>query len=341
HQPLLKLLTGEEKGMANAAMLFDESTGKPTFRLVPGIPGQSYALTLARQMGFSEEVLERAKAHLPQGEADLSELLAKLGQEKQFAEKARLEAEKIRDNMKKMEAELLVARRQIKDEARRIKKEAQVEAEGLLKNTRRKMEHLVQGVQTPEGDVNKARVNLVRQEVNQKLRNIKPAPRKIIVEVHDLKEGDQVFFKSGNCDVRILSADDEKEEAVIQMGNGMKLSCKYSDLGKVSKNTPPPTPAQRQTPGSVLGTKSMEGKGKLELDLRGKMVDQAILLVDKFIDDALLVDLPFVRIIHGKGTGALKEAIHKHLPVSHPAVEFSMADQAQGGAGVTVIKFKK
>jgi DNA mismatch repair protein MutS2 len=79
----------------------------------------------------------------------------------------------------------------------------------------------------------------------------------------------------------------------------------------------------------------------LEIDLRGKLVDQALPMVDKFLDDALLAALPFVRIIHGKGTGALREAIIKHLPTSHPDVEFSMAEPAQGGAGVTVIKFKK
>ncbi len=339
HQPLLKLLTQEEKGMANAAMVFDEQTGKPTFRLVSGIPGQSYALTLARQFGFPEEVLEKAKSHLPQGEADLSEMLTKLGQEKQAAQIARQEAEKIRDNARRMEQELTTARRQMKDEARRIKKEAQVEAEGLLKNTRRKMEHLIQGVEAPGGNrINPERINAAKREVNQKLRNIKPAPAKVIVEVGELKEGDAVFFKPGNCDVKILSADEEKGEAVILMENGMKLSCKYSDLGRV---TAAPKPVARPQPASVMPAKALDDKGKLELDLRGKMVDQALPMLDKFLDDALLVNLPFVRIIHGKGTGALKEAIHKHLPGAHPGVEFTLAEPAQGGAGVTVIKFKK
>ena len=341
HQPLLKLLTQEEKGMANAAMLFDEATGKPTFRLVSGIPGQSYALTLARQLGFDEALLEKAKAHLPQGEADLSEVLTKLGQEKQVVAKAREDAEKARDSAKKIEAELMIARRQIKDEARRIKKEAQVEAEGLLKNTRRKMEHIIQGVQTPTGTiVNKERINTARQVVNQKLKNIAPRPVKVIVEVGDLKEGDSVFFKPGSSEVRVVSADEEKEEAIILMDNGMKMTCKYSDLGRVVK-TPKLITAQPTQAHGVLSPKAMEEKGKLELDLRGKMVDQALPMVDKFLDDALLVNLPFVRIIHGKGTGALQEPIHKHLPTSHPGVEFAMAEPAQGGAGVTVIKFKK
>ena len=338
HQPLLKLLTQEEKGMANAAMLFDEKTGKPSFQLVPGIPGQSYALTLARQFGFSEEILEKAKSHLPQGEADLSEMLAKLGQEKQAAEKARQEAEKTRESAKKLEQELLVARRQIKDEARKIKKEAQIEAEGLLKNTRRKMEHLIQGVQKPQGNgFDKEKVKAAKQEVNLKLRNIKPAPAKVILEVRDLKEGDSVFFKPGNSNVKVVGVDEDKAEAIILMENGMKLSCKYSDLGRVSSA---PKPTARPQVAQVMGAKAMEEKGKLELDLRGKMVDQALPLLDKFLDDALLVNLPFVRIIHGKGTGALKEAIHKHLPGAHPTVEFTLAEPAQGGAGVTVIKFK-
>ena len=199
------------------------------------------------------------------------------------------------------------------------------------------MEHLIQGVQKPgEGGVNRERIKTARVEVNQKLKNIRPAPAKVILEVGDLNAGDKVFFKSGNCDVAVVSADEEKLEAVIQMANGMKLSCKYSDLGRVSKTPPPPRPA---TP--VMDPKALAEKGKLELDLRGKLVDQALPMLDKFLDDALLVDLPFVRIIHGKGTGALQEAIHKHLPAAHPKVEFAMAEPNQGGTGVTVIKFKK
>ncbi len=342
HQPLLKLLTQEEKGMANAAMLFDETTGKPTFRLVSGIPGRSYALTLAKQMGFSEELLERAKTHLPPGEADLSELLAKLGQEKDAAVMARQEAEKIRDGIKKTEQELLIAKRQIKDEAKNIKKTAQVEAEGIVRNTRKQMEHLIQGVKTtPDETFNKDRMKNAKQEVNQKLRNITPAPEKIILEVSGLKEGDKVLFKPGNSDVKIISADEDKGEAVIQMENGMKLSCKYSDLGLVSKSMPVTKPHARLQVSQVLSARAMDEKGSLELDLRGKMVDQVLPLVDKFLDDALLSALPFVRIIHGKGTGALRVAIHKHLPIHHQNIEFSLAEPSQGGAGVTVVKFKK
>jgi len=342
HQPLLKLLTNEEKGMANAAMLFDEASGRPTFRLVAGIPGQSYAFTLARQMGFQEEVLVKAKGHLPQGEADLSELLAKLGAEKQAAAKARSEAERIRDGLRKTETELLTAKRQIKEEAKRIKKEAQVEAEGLLKNTRRKVEHLIQGVQPPTGQgVDKARVNTARREVDRKIRNIAPAPVRQVLEVVELKEGDKVYFRPGHCEVTVASVDEEALTAVILMGNGLKLSCKYSDLGLLSKNPLPPKPPVRPQATGVLSPQALEEKGKLELDLRGRLVDQALSMVDKFLDDALLVGLPFVRIIHGKGTGALKEAIHKHLPTSHPGLEFALAEPVQGGAGVTVVKFKK
>ncbi len=343
HQPLLKLLTQEEQGMANAAMLLDEVSGKPTFKLVSGVPGRSYAFTLAKQIGFPEGIMERAKAHLPAGEADLSEVLSKLAVEKQLAEKARQESERTRDKVKRMEAELETARRQIKDEAKRIKKEAQVEAEGLLKNTRRQMEHLIQGVEkkpgTPPPAVNKDRVRNAKQEVERKMRNIAPRPERVILEIRELAAGESVHFKPGRCKVLVLSADDDKAMADIQMENGLKLSCKYSDLGHVTQQLKP-APLPRPQATGVMSSKAMEEKGKLELDIRGKMVDQALPILDKFIDDALLVNLPFVRIIHGKGTGALKEAIHKHLPASHPGVEFALAEPAQGGAGVTVIKFK-
>ncbi|HVM31921.1 MAG TPA: Smr/MutS family protein [bacterium] len=336
HQPLLKLLTQEEKGMANAAMLFDEATGKPTFQLVVGIPGRSYALTLATQLGFDEALLTRARGHLPPGEADLSELLASLGAQKQKAQEARLEAEKARDRVKKMEEELLVARRQIKEEARRVKREAQIEAEGIVKNTRRQMDRLIQGV-APRGDLNRDRVKNAQREVDQKLKSIPQVRERRVLEVGELKAGDLVFFKPGNSRAKVLSADDDKREAVILLDGGLKLSCKYQDLGQAGK-APAPAPVRPQP---TALEKAKASKGALELDLRGKLVDQALPLMDKFLDDALLVDLPFVRIIHGKGTGALKEAIHRHLPQQHPNVEFGLAEPTQGGAGVTVIRFKK
>ena len=343
HQPILKLLTQEEQGMANAAMLLDEVSGKPTFKLVSGVPGRSYAFTLAKQIGFPETIMERAKAHLPAGEADLSEVLSKLALEMQLAEKARIDSERTREKVKKMEVELETARRQIKDEAKRIKKEAQIEAEGLLKNTRRQMEHLIQGVGkkpgTPPPVVNRDRVRNAKEEVNRNLRNIAPRPERVILEIRELTAGESVHFKPGKCKVLVVSADDDKSEAIIQMENGLKLSCKYSDLGHMTDQLKP-APLPRPQATGVMSSQAMAEKGKLEVDVRGKMVDQALPIIDKFIDDALLVALPFVRIIHGKGTGALKEAIHKHLPVSHPSVTFNLAEPAQGGAGVTVIKFK-
>ncbi|HET9869067.1 MAG TPA: Smr/MutS family protein, partial [bacterium] len=336
HQPLLKLLTQEEKGMANAAMLFDEATGKPTFKLVVGLPGRSYALTLATQLGFDPAVLERAKAHLPPGEADLSGLLASLAGEKQRAEEARREAEQARDRVKKTEAELLVARRQIKDEARRVRREAQIEAEGIVKNTRRQMDHLIQGV-APAGELDRGKVRQAQREVGRKLGNIPRAAERPRVELRELKPGDAVHFKNGHSRAKVLEADDDKQTAVILLEGGLKLSCQYADLGPLG-----PAPARAPLrPQPTALEKAKADKGALELDLRGRLVDQALPLLDKFIDDALLVDLPFVRIIHGKGTGALKEAIHKHLPVQHPQVEFSLAEPAQGGAGVTVVRFKK
>ncbi|MGH7739659.1 MAG: endonuclease MutS2, partial [bacterium] len=336
HQPLLKLLTQDEKGMANAAMLFDEATGKPTFKLVVGVPGRSYALTLATQLGFDPKVLEKAKAHLPPGEADLGELLAQLGAEKQKMTDARLEAEKARDQVKKVEAELLTARRQIKDEARRVKRQAQVEAEGIVRNTRRQMDHLIQGV-TPGGNLNRDKMKAAQREVGRKLQTIPQINERRILEVQELKEGATVLFKPGNSKAKVLERDDDKQEAVILLSSGLKLSCEYSDLGLTAQS---PAPRSAAPPHEALQN-ARENRGGLDLDLRGKLVDQALPMLDKFLDDALLVDLPFVRIIHGKGTGALKEAIHQHLPVQHPNVDFALAELSQGGSGVTMIKFKK
>ncbi len=338
HQPLLKLSAQQESGMMNAAMLMEESTGKPTFRFAAGFPGRSHAMELAAQIGFPREILDKARQLLPPGEADLADILAGLEAERRALEKARREAEGARDSVRRSEEELRTARRQIKDEARRIRHEAQVEAEGILKNTRRQMEHILQGVGTP-GTPDREKIRRAREKVEVKLTNLRPAfsQRKVRSILDEIRPGDQVFFQPGGMNASVLEADDDKRQAVLQVGDGPRFTCRYEDLAPAergSKKFSGGRPAVRFPEGDA-------GDVRMEIDIRGSTVDQGVAAVERHLDRALLAGLPFVRVLHGKGTGKLKIGVLAALK-AHPAVGHCQdAEYDQGGSGVTVVDLKK
>lgn len=337
HQPLLKVHAQGESGMMNAAMLMDEATGRPTFRFAAGFPGRSHALELAAKVGFPGSVIARAKELLPAGEADLTEMLAGLESERRAMEKARAEAEQSREAARRTEAELREARRQIKDEARRIRHEAQVEAEGLLRNTRRQMEHILQGV-GGAGNPDREKIRQAREKVEVKLSNLRPVPLKRPASgLDDARPGDDVVYGPGGLHAKVIEVDEERAQAVLQVRNGPRITCPFSDLSR------PRGAAPKDDPGSGASPRGLEADRvvALELDIRGFTVDQGVSAVERHLDQAMLAGLPFVRILHGKGTGKLKIGILAALR-DHPAVAaFRDAEYNQGGSGVTVVDLKR
>jgi DNA mismatch repair protein MutS2 len=339
HQPLLKLHAQQEAGMLNAAMLMDEATGRPTFRFAPGFPGRSHAMELAVKVGFPPAVLEQARRLLPEGEADLSDVLAGLEAERRALEKARVEAERFREAARRSEEELREAKRQVRDEARRIRHEAQVEAEGILRNTRRQMEHILQGVGRPD-EADREKIRQARGKVEVKLTNLRPVPlpKRASAGLEEVRVGEEVLYRPAGLNARVLEADDARRQAVLQAGSGPRITCRYEDLAPATKRArgPEASPAPRRPQGP-----DAPEAVPLELDIRGFTVDQGVTAVERHLDHAAMAGMPFVRVLHGKGTGKLKTGVLAALR-GHPAVAaFRDAEYNQGGSGVTVVDLKR
>jgi DNA mismatch repair protein MutS2 len=278
--------------------------------------------------------MDRARALLPKGEEDLSRLLEKTAQEKVAAEAARREAEEARSRAKKLEAELREARKGLKEETGRIRQEARQEALGVVKNARRQVEHLIQGIGSGFADSGSpSKIREARKALHEKLKNLEPAPHRQNAAIKPLAEGDAVVVKSTGVRGWVEESDEDRSTAVVRLEGGLRVSCDAGDL------EPTEAPAERPDRVVIQGPADSDDH-KLEVDVRGCRVEEALAIVDRFLDQALRVGQPFARVIHGKGTGRLREALHEYLK-SHPAgVRFRLGEWGEGDYGVTVVDLK-
>ena len=169
--------------------------------------------------------------------------------------------------------------------------------------------------------------------MNEKLRNLETAPEKRRGGAVSLAPGDEVVLKSSGIRGRVEDSDEDRRMAAIRLEGGLKVNCPYEDIALA------PSENEKKRSPEVRGP-VQDGAGRLEVDVRGCRADEAIVLVDKFLDDALISGQPFARIIHGKGTGKLREALHNYLK-SHPAgFEYRLGEWGEGDYGVTVVEFR-
>ena len=332
----LKLFAQLQEGMQNAAMEFDEATLAPTYRLLQGIPGSSNALAIAEKLGLQPAVLSGARGYLSRGHAEVEKVISSLvGQQQQLnresraASREREEAAALRDELEK-EREKLQARRE------EILGEARSEARTLLRRAKSASDHLIRELRQLKGQggggdavarAGEARRNLqdLRREV-ESVSHLREAP---VLPAAELAAGKTVFVQSLQQKGEIISL--EGEQALVQVG-AMRVQLPQSELRRWMKSPPPPASLPR---GGYTVQKELQIKP--EISVRGKTVEESIPLVDKLLDDALWAGLGQVTVIHGKGTGKLKEGLRAYLR-EHPLVKSLRGGGAgEGGGGVTVV----
>jgi DNA mismatch repair protein MutS2 len=332
HQGFLKVFAYETSGVENGAMEFDQATLTPTYRFRSGIPGSSYALEMAQRLGFEDDLMKRSRELLGHQQAKLEKLIAELeasaqryrkDMEVMAAEKATLDA-----LVGKYEEKISSLSREIKEQKRR----AVEEAEQILQRANAAIERSVREIR--ESKAAPEAVKTIRQEVTQ-LREELSTQRKEVAEPPEpetaalLEVGSHVRLRTGSDTGEIVSVAPDGKTAVVVFGN-VKMRLPVSDLQATSVR-----PAQRAT--------RSEGSGKLtppatELDIRGMTGDEALPMVDKFIDDAVLAGLHRIDIIHGKGTGALRKKVTDFLS-QHPRVKaHRLGEWNEGGTGATVVE---
>jgi len=334
HHNALKLFGSQTSGAVNAAMEFDPTTLKPTYRLIPGRPGRSYGLDMAARLGVPDVVIQKARAQLGQDDARLEKLLAQVENDSQLLVSERQTLEKELAAVHQERAEVTAVLRNAREEARDVKSRARTEAKEILASLRQKLRDLSRIVTLEQVDTKKMSL-----EVEALGKRLEPddfaGPRVNSESMKDIHVGDTVRIAKLNRTGTVISLHRDMIELEI---NGRKIRLSTAEV--TSAESEPRHRQEVSTPG--WGAELHEEEGSVDrLNIIGFHVDEGLAEVDRFIDRSGFNHLSVVTIIHGLGTGALKAAVTDFLN-KHPLVaSIRSGEPAEGGAGVTVVELKK
>ena len=340
HYSEIKAFAMMHEGMENASMEFDVDKLCPTYKLYIGIPGKSNAFEISSRLGLPDRIISNAKSLLKGEDVRFEDIISSAQSQHRIAEEERKLAEEARAELEKLRADAERERRKLNDDRSRLQAKAKEEAKRIVAETKREMEKLIVEIRSikdidrsaADRDIQNARDTLRAKEnaVNEKeaiAKEDNSNPPKTV------RSGDTVNIVTLDQKATVLSAPDAKGDVVVQAGV-MKLTVKLNDLRLI----------EEKKPLAASGGKVGLGAGKqvgLELDVRGMLVDEANIVVDRYLDDAYNAGLTEVNIIHGKGTGALRSGIQAFLK-RHPLVKgYRMGSYGEGDAGVTVVTLKK
>ncbi len=341
HYSELKAFALSTPGVENASVEFNVETLRPTYRLSIGVPGKSNAFEISRKLGLSEGLIDEAKKLLSTEDKRFEDVIANAEYHRQVAEKERKLAEqaaaettKLRDEAeflrREMEAKREASLRKAKDEARRILENARRESESVMRELKQMKKSAASGPDMQAAALRKRLENGIdslSEGLAQKADRVDKPPK-------TLKVGDEVEILNLKTRGVVLSAPDAKGEVQLQAGI-VKLKAHISQLRLVKEE-----PAKKQKSSFHAETGAMTRTVPMECDVRGMALDEAIPVVDQYLDEAVLASLTEVSIIHGKGTGVLRSGIQQHLR-RHPHVKsFRLGVYGEGESGVTVVTLK-
>lgn len=336
HHGALKTFAQNEPGVSNGSMAFDQETLTPTYHFRPGLPGASYAFEIAARMGMARPVIEAARNLVGVEKVNVEELLNelqnKLAQQQQLNEKLQLEETRLRGLQKLYEER----ERQLKAQVQEIKKKAHAEAEALLQNANAIIENAVREIRETNAAreaIKSAKENLtaVRERVEQETHVIEP-PTPAVEEpaITKFEIGMLVKWLKQNARATVLELPDSSNKVLIAAGV-LRARVPAAELRAV-------TVSAKSEAGSLPQASVHEAARHAEIDLRGMRVEEALGMVDKFLDDALLAGWHEVRLIHGKGTGALRQSITEYLKTLPHVKSARMGQFGEGDIGVTVVE---
>ncbi len=320
----------------NASVEFDLKTLRPTYRLSIGIPGKSNAFAISRRLGLGENVVAKAQALLSSEHMQVEDMIGEMETNRRQAERDRVSAEGLRREYERLKAKYEKALEELDEARHELLDEARVEAKRLLEQTQAEVNTILGQVRRMGRDELEESVKEYREEIAAKTEVLgklhKERPR--AQGPTGLKPGEEVRIKSLRQKGFVLEPPTTSEDVLIQAGI-MKITVKIEDVERVqSEGTAQKT---RKGGGTQRSHLAKSSSIRSEIDLRGKTVEEGLTLVDKYLDDAFLSSLGRVQLIHGKGTGALGDAIQQYL-ATHPHVQaFRYGAPNEGGHGVTVV----
>ena len=351
HYSELKVFALTTSYVENACCEFDVETLRPTYRLLIGIPGKSNAFAISSKLGLSNEIIESAKQHISEEDESFEDLLADLENSRKTIEKERAEIESYKIEISSLKDKLTQKQERLDAQKDRILKEANEEARQILQDAKDVADETIRNFQkynsgTSMKEMEKARTK-VRDKINEKNSKISQQaanPTHKILKPSQIKPGDMVKVVSMGLKGTVSSMPDAKGDMFVQCGI-IRSKVNIKDLVLINEDAMPNNPYKKQTGRTTRSNTSRIGAAKtstfsMEINLLGKTVDEAISELDKYLDDAYLSHAPSVRIVHGKGTGALRAAVQRHLKSIPYIKSFHLGEYGEGDAGVTIAEFK-
>ncbi len=345
HYSELKVYALSTDFVENACCEFNVETLRPTYRLLIGIPGKSNAFAISSKLGLPNYIIEDARKHITQDKESFEDLLADLETSRVTIEKERLEIESYKREIKTLKECLESKQEKIDRSKERIIREANEEARQILQDAKDIADETIRTFRKADSSVSMKDLEKSRQKVrdkisekNTKLTSAADKPTHKLLKPGQLKLGDSVKVVSMGLKGTVSSLPDKNNKLFVQCGI-IRSQVALEDLVLLDEETvTASSPIQRTGSGRLKMSKSYSVS--TEINLLGKTVDEAISELDKYLDDAYLAHLPSVRIVHGKGTGALRKAVQNYLRRCSYVKNYRMGEYGEGDAGVTIAEFK-
>jgi DNA mismatch repair protein MutS2 len=344
HYSEIKHYALTKEGVENAAVEFSLETLSPTYRLLIGVPGKSNAFEISKRLGLSEYVIQRAKGFINTENIQLEDLLQNIEKNRLKAIEEKEEAQRLREEIQRLKEEYDEKIFKIEQQKEKILENAKKDAYKVTKEAKEKSDEIIKELRELEKEMasreKNKKVEDLRKEISKSMEGLQPSVQSMIIpklakkEIKDLKPGDDVKVVTLNQQGSVISVDNSKKEALIQIGI-MKMNLPFASLEKSKKD---PKSTVTQSTRKII--KSKLNSVKSEVDLRGMRFEEAMEEIDKYLDDAYVAGLERITIIHGVGTGALKSGIkeilkkHKHVKTSREGA------YGEGGAGVTIVELR-
>ena len=347
HYSELKIYALSTNFVENACCEFDVETLRPTYRLLIGIPGKSNAFAISSKLGLSDEIIHAAKEQISKEDESFEDVIADLEQSRGTIEKEQQEIAEYKERIRTLQEQLQKKNKKIDQAKDKILRDANEKARAILQEAKDVADETIRdfnkaGASADIKELEKKRQK-VRDKINEKNGKLalgntqkKPADQKT-VDPKKLKKGDSVKIISMNLKGIVNTLPDARGNLFVQCGI-MRMQTNVNDLVPVKEETITAPALQRTNTGKLKMAKSFSVSS--EINLLGCTVDEAIAKLDKYLDDAYLAHLPSVRVVHGKGTGALRSAVQSHLKRLKYVKEYRLGEYGEGDAGVTIVTFK-
>ncbi len=344
HYSELKVFALSTPGVENASCEFSVETLSPTYRLLIGIPGKSNAFAISGKLGLPADIIEDARSRMTEQDENFEDLISDLEASRITIENERLEAEQYKKEIEDLKRKLEEKRERLDSQREKIIRQANEEAHAILREAKEVADQTIKNFHKyGQGNVSAKEMEQERSKLRGKMNDLEKNMTMKQKEVSNhkvpknLRVGDSVKVLSMNLKGTVHTLPNDKGDLYVQMGI-LRSLVNIKDL--VLLEDTPALGNKKKSTGAGKLKMSKSASISAEINLIGKTTDEAVALLDKYLDDAYLAHMPSVRVVHGKGTGALRKAVHGHLKRLKYVDSFRLGEFGEGDSGVTIVTFK-